>query len=262
MQEGQFDMTGGPRGSANIWNLNHPVDGAMNGLSVEIISPHKASLEINYRSGDFDLGTLTDTDYDAAGVISHLSYSTSRGDSSQWEINYFMRLRGEEAEDSFIDLGVGYLSIENQAGYYDPLIVVDWYTPMAISWAENWNNYTLKYRGLRLGLRGNVPVEQGLAFNWAVGFIPSLEADYTGLRYPERPPADQRPEKIIADGRAYDGDMSLRFTPRPHLAIAAGYKYLNLETDGEDVGTAWAGSWEQLDTVMKGPYLKLDYLFN
>src|SRR3990170_385059 len=41
MQEGQFDMTGGPRGSANIWNLNHPVDGAMNGLSVEIISPHK-----------------------------------------------------------------------------------------------------------------------------------------------------------------------------------------------------------------------------
>lgn len=172
--------------------------------------------------------------------------------------------KGREPQGSgnYLDLVLGYFRLENSAQYRDPTIVVNNYAPASISWEELWLEYDLEFSGLRLGLTGQLSMLEFLSIGLSAVYLPSVDADYEGLRYPERSAGLQQREKINADGDGVDLEAALSLRSMDRLLVETGYRYLDIETKGEDAeGTAWAGSSEELDLDFKGPFLRVMYTF-
>jgi hypothetical protein len=160
------------------------------------------------------------------------------------------------------DLSLGYLYLLSSVDYRDPNLIIENYVASAASWQERWLTYDLAHQGIRIGARGEALLNDSFSVKASVGIIPWLQADYDGLRYPQRPIAQQQIEAIEADGLGLDAMIRAQYTTYRGLALTLGYKYLSFETEGKDkAGTPWAGSWEELSMELKGPFVGLAYSF-
>jgi hypothetical protein len=258
--DGYFEMEGGPPAAANKWILDHPTDGKALLFDTELSLTPRLSYDVALGIGFIDDGRLTDTDFDAASVISDLSYSTAAGFWSILGTNAYIRLLGSNS--TFFDLSVGYLYLRSSVDYRDPNIRISAYAPTNTSWQERWLEYDLSYYGVRFGARGKVDFSDSFSVKAAAGIIPGLKAKYDGMRYPERPVPQQQTERIEATGVGVDAAFSAEYFVSANLALTAGYKYMLFETEGWDKGgTPWAGSWERLNMELKGPFAGLTYSY-
>jgi opacity protein-like surface antigen len=267
--EGNFRMLGGPPDAANRWELTHPVDGNILLCSIHISgdkvdAPYFLSYSLG--KGAINNGIIRDTDWDANGTVSDLSYSTSRGENTLNLLKMGFRLTGDEsfhpANRPSLYFTLGYFHLKQTARYYDPLMTISSYNPVNISWTENWDTYDLLYSGNEIGFTGHSMITSKLNLDISMGYIPSLIASYDGLRYPERVTSSQRPEEISATGDGFNYTIGLAYQPVKNLSIQAGYRYIHLWTQGEDQpGTSWSGSWEKLSTDLKGLSFGITYNF-
>ncbi len=258
--QGEFDMTGGPPNAPNRWNLTHPVDSTTVVLTGEVRLHPRISFQISYGFGDIEEGTIRDIDYDASGVVSNLSYSTSSGDTRLHSYRVYLRVWSRKK--GYLDLSLGYLYLKNSVTYRDPRIEIYNYLPSTLSWEEVWLTYELTYRGVWLGVRGRIDLFSDLSIKGSAGYIPWLDAEYDGLRYPERPPSKRQIERIDAEGWAYEVELAGGYRPSPNLVLDGGYRYMRFDVKGRDSpDTAWANSWEHIKTDFRGPFLRLSYSF-
>lgn len=278
--EGNFRMLGGPPNAGNRWELTHPVDSNILLWSFEIYPisrKYELSKEIlnisdpyyfsvSFGQGDINNGIIRDTDWDANGTVSDLSYSTSHGKNELFLSKVGFRLTGDSslhpANRPVLYFTLGYFYLKQTARYYDPLMTISNYNPVNISWTENWDTYDLLYSGNEIGFTGHSMITSKLNLDISMGYIPSLIASYDGLRYPERVTSSQRPEEISATGDGFNYTIGLAYQPVKNLSIQAGYRYIHLWTQGEDQpGTSWSGSWEKLSTDLKGLSFGITYNF-
>lgn len=257
---GYFEMEGGPPGAANRWIINHPLDGKAVLLEAELRPTARFSYDIAIGVGIIDDGRVTDTDIDAGGVVSDLSYSTSSGFWGIFATNAYIRVL--ESRSASIDLSIGYLYLKSSVDYNDPNLKIENYVASAVSWEERWLTYDLAHQGVRFGVRGAAELDKSFSVKAALGLIPWLHATYDGLRYPQRPVAQQQIEGIETDGLGFDALISAEYAPYRNFILTLGYRYLSFETEGNDkAGTPWAGSWEEFSMELKGPFVGLGFSF-
>ncbi|MFA5794453.1 MAG: hypothetical protein WC980_05225 [Candidatus Brocadiia bacterium] len=258
--KGNFKMLGGPAATSNRWELTHPVDTNFLVWSAQFISTKDdAPFYMSYSLGQGAIkeDTVRDTDWDTNGMISDLSYSTSRGHNIIHDFKVGYRLTGPESlhpdNRPVIYFTLGYFYLKQSANYYDPTVTISSYNPVNISWSEKWEKYSLVYSGNEIGFKGFSKISKRLSLDMSFGYMPTLGASYNGLRYPQRPPGSERAEEIIATGDGLSYTILISYKPARNLSIQAGSQYLRLWTKGQDQkGTAWAGSWEKLSTNFKG----------
>lgn len=256
--KGDFRMMGGPAAASNRWELTHPVDSNIPIWSMRISSQaDNMPYYLSYSFGQSSIkdGTIRDTDWDASGVISDLSYSTSRGHFKMNITELGYRLTAppslHPANRPVFYFAMGYLNLTQSANYYDPTVTISSYNPSDISWSERWTRYNLTYSGNEWGIKGYSNFGAKFRFDMALNYLPALSANYDGVRYPER--ISPKIEQISATGHGSHYKMELLFQPTEHIACRVGYRYVRFWTKGEDdPGTAWAGSWEKLNTNLKG----------
>lgn len=257
---GYFEMEGGPPAAGNRWILEHPTDGRMHLYELEFRRTPRLSFDFSMGFGIIDDGTIIDTDIDAVGVVSNLSHSTSSGSLNFLGANAYLRVY--HTRSTSFDLSIGYLFLKSSVDYSDPNLKISNYLPSALSWQELWLTYNLIHHGIRLGARGEVRLNNSLSIKAGAGVIPLLQAYYDGLRFPERPIAQQRIEGIDADGLGLDAIISAEFAPYKSLVFLLGYKYISFETKGRDrANTPWAGSWEEFSMELKGPFAAFAFSF-
>jgi len=253
-------MAGGPSDALNRWNIKHPVDSNIVILTGEVQLHPRFSIDISYGFGEIKDNTVTDTDYDSDDVISDLSSSISSGDTYFYSPNAYIRVLDDGKR--YLEILFGYFYLKNSVSYRDPRVAISGYLPSNLSWKEVWLKYDLTYKGFRFGIRGEVPLFYNVSLKGSAGYIPWLDADYDGLRYPERSPSAQQVEKIDADGWAFDTEIAGSYMPIQNLDVDIGYKYMEFKAEGYDSpDTVWANSWEHLKTDFKGPFLKVNYKF-
>ena len=257
---GHFEMEGGPPAASNRWVIEHPTDGKALLLETEFRPTPRLSYDVALGIGIIDDGRLTDTDFDAASVISDLSYSTAAGFWSILGTNVYIRALGTSS--AFFDLSAGYLYFRSSVDYKDPTIRIANYVSVNNLWQERWLEYDLSFYGVRFGARGEIGFSDSFSLKATAGVIPWLQATYDGLRYPQRPVAQQQIEGIEADGLGLDALVGAEYAPYRNFVLTLGYKYLSFETEGKDrAGTPWAGSWEELSMELKGPFVGLGFSF-
>jgi len=248
--DGKFRMFGGPPEPANNkWELTHPLDGNIIEAKVTlgiINSPQSISLSLG--GGTAKKGTIVDTDWDANSFISDKSLSTSKADLIVGAISTEYKFSKIKVPfDLFGSISYSFFNID--ADYRDATIVVDNYNPVNISAQGKWQVYNLGYSGLEFGARARkqfiqyVSGEVGLDF----GFV---SADYRGTRYPNTNITQY--ESIFTTGWTLGYRLNLNFNYE-RLQLQAGYRFKTYRTKGKDErGTDWSGSWERLDSDLKG----------
>jgi hypothetical protein len=257
---GYFEMKGGPPAAGNSWIIKHPTDGNAAFLETEFGLTERLSFDLAIGVDIFEDARVIDIDIDALGVVSDLSYSTSSGYLGFFGANVY--LRAYKARSVTIDLSLGYLYMKSSVDYYDPNLKISNYLPSTVSWQERWLTYDLVHHGIRLGVRGVVNLDNSFSIKAGAGIIPWLQANYDGLRYPERPVALQQIERIEADGLGLDATISAEYAFYRGFLIMLGYRYISFETEGRDkAGTLWAGSREEFTMEVKGPFIAFGFNF-
>ncbi|MFH1226397.1 MAG: hypothetical protein V1701_00660 [Planctomycetota bacterium] len=267
--KGDFRMLGGPPAAYNRWELKHPVDTNFLVLSTQLISTKDETpffVSYSFGQGAIKDDTVRDTDWDPNGVVTDLSYSTSRGDNIMHIFKAGYRLTGPESlhpdNRPVIYFTMGYFYLKQSANYYDPTVNISSYNPVNISWVEKWEEYRLIYSGNEIGFKGYSRINKKLSLDMSFGYMPTLSASYDGVRYPNRAPGNERAEKIAASGDGLSYSVLLSYKPIRNLSVQLGSQYLRLWTKGQDQrGTAWVGSWEKLSTNHKGLSWGITYDF-
>ena len=256
--DGYFEMEGGPPAAGNRWVIDHPTNGRAALFDVELKMGPRFSYDLVFGIGVIDDGRVTDADFDAAAVLSDLSYSTGSGYWALFGANTY--IRAFETPSAVMDFSLGYLYLRSSMDYSDPNYVIENYNPSVIAWQERWLTYDLLYYGIRLGTRGELRIGNAFSVKAEAGFIPWLQANYEGLRNPDM--WYRELEAIEADGLGVDTSVSVEFSPNRGLVFLLGYKYISFKTDGRDIpGTAWAGSWEELSMELKGLFAAFSFSF-
>ncbi|MFQ6110556.1 MAG: hypothetical protein ACE5LX_00855 [Nitrospinota bacterium] len=262
--ETSFSMHGHPPAATNEWELKYDDLGAnILTISGRWNFMRGAFLEASYGFGNIEEGDLTDTDWDAAGVVSDYSVSTASGDTRSYDLNLFYRFEFQEIwmlKRSHLDLLVGYRNHKDSVEYEDALTTISNYQSVSIFSPGIWNENELTYDGIRLGLGGEVELSYRFALRASVGYMPDVDADYYELRYPGTASAVRG--DITADGHAWDFDIAFSFNPVPNLSFSLGYRYMRFRTTGEDDPISnWAGSHERLETKYEGVFIGMRYAF-
>ncbi len=249
-------MHGGPPGANNTWELTHPIDGGMTQISLTYAEKKDASslFNISLGGGNIRQGTIRDTDWDASGVVSDLSYSTSNGETLSFSFTADYRLTEiAEPYEFYLTFGYNYLNIS--ADYRNALTTVYSYTPVALLTPVKWQVYDLLYQGLEIGVKGKSEVLTDLLLTGSLGYAPFTMAEYKGTRYPDDIPVPAQKEHIVAYGAALSYELKLSYNLSSRLMVDGGYRYNAYRTKGEDQPDGywkWVGSWEELDVTLKG----------
>jgi len=213
-------------------------------------SPYTINIALG--GGNIRQGTIRDTDWDGNGVVTDLSYSTSKGETLGFSFTTdYLITDIKEPYEFYLTFGYNYLDIS--ADYRNALTTVSSYTPTSILTPIKWQIYNLLYQGLEIGVKGKSEVLTGLLLFGSLGYAPFTMAEYKGTRYPDDIPVPAKKEHIVAYGAALSYELKLSYNLSGRLMVDGGYRYNAYRTKGEDQpGTAWAGSWEELDTDLKG----------
>ncbi|MDI6732891.1 MAG: hypothetical protein QME51_01670 [Planctomycetota bacterium] len=252
--EGDFRMHGGPPNANNTWELKHPIDSNITQLLFSIRPEEPDSpflLNIALGTGRIKKGTIRDTDWDGNGVVSHLSYSISQGNTDHISLSFNYR-QTDRDEPYELNLVLSYNYTKISANYIDPIIVVSDYVPTYIAIPSyKWNTYNLLYNGLEIGIKGESYILENVLLSAGAGYTPSLRAEYRGKRYPDT--IYEKKEHIIATGSGLNYEINLSYELAKEFYIQGGYRANIFRTKGEDQrDSAWAGSWEELDADFKG----------
>ncbi|MBI5778809.1 MAG: hypothetical protein HZA49_05080 [Planctomycetes bacterium] len=249
---GDFRMHGGPPSADNIWELTHPVDGGMTQLQFSYTEKKNSpyTMNISLGGGNIRQGTIRDTDWDAAGVVSDLSYSTSNGETLNFSFTTdYLITDIKEPYEFYLTFGYNYLDIS--ADYRNAVIAIDTYVPTSTLVIMKWQVYDLLYQGLEIGVKGKSEVLADLLLTGSLSYAPFTMAEYKGTRYPGTG-FDQK-EHIIAYGSTLNYEIKLSYDLSNQLIIDGGYRYSAYRTEGKDQpDSAWSGSWENLDADFKG----------
>lgn len=249
---GDFRMHGGPPGANNTWELTHPIDGGMTQILVSYTEKKNSPYTVNIALGGGNIrqGTIRDTDWDASGVVSDLSYSTSNGETSGFYFSTDYRVTDiKEPYEFYFTFGYNYLDIS--ADYRNAVIAIYNYAPTNTAVTMKWQVYDLLYQGLDIGVKGKSEVLTDLLLSGSLGYAPFTMAEYKGTRYPGT--IFEQKEHIVAYGSALNYELKLSYNLSSRLIIDGGYRYNAYRTKGKDQSdSAWSGSWEDLDTDFRG----------
>ena len=249
---GDFRMHGGPPGANNTWELTHPIDGGMTQILFVYTENKNSPYTVNIALGGGNIrqGTIRDTDWDAGGVVSDLSYSTSNGETLSFSFTTdYLITDIKEPYEFYLTFGYNYLDIS--ADYRNALTTVSSYTPTSILTPIKWQIYDLLYQGLEIGVKGKSEVLTDLLLTGSLGYAPFTMAEYKGTRYPGT--IFEQKEHIVAYGAALSYELKLSYNLSSQLIVDGGYRYNAYRTKGKDQpDSAWSGSWEELDTDFKG----------
>jgi len=251
---GDFRMHGGPPGANNTWELTHPLDGGSAQILLSYIekkdSPYVINVSLN--SGNIRQGVIRDTDWDANGVVTDLSYSTSQGDTFGFSFSTDYRITDmAEPYEFYLTFGYNYMNIS--ADYRNALTTVWHSTPTSILTPTKWQIYDLLAQGLEIGVKGKSEVAADLFVTGSLGYAPFTMVEYKGTRYPDNIPVPAQQEHIVAYGAAVSYELKLSYNLSRTFFIDGGYRYNACRAEGEDQSdSAWSGSWEDLSTDFKG----------
>lgn len=252
--KGDFRMYGGPKSSSNKWELTHPLDGGMTQILFAYTEKRNSPYVVNISLGGGNIrqGTIRDTDWDANGVVSDLSYSTSNGETLNFSFTTDYRVTDiTEPYEFYLTFGYNYLDIS--VDYRNALTTVFSYTPVAILTPVKWQIYDLLYQGLEIGVKGKSEVLTGLLLSGSLGYAPFTMAEYKGTRYPDDIPVPAKKEHIVAYGAALSYELKLSYNLSESFFIDGGYRYNSYRTKGEDQPDGdWAPANEELDADFKG----------
>jgi len=245
-------MHGGPPAADNTWELTHPLDGGMTQVlfSYEENKDNPYIINVSMSAGNIRQGTIRDTDWDASGVVSDLSYSTSKGETFGFSFSTDYRITDiTEPYEFYLTFGYNYLNIS--ADYRNPVITISSYVPTNTSFAMKWQIYDMVYQGLEIGVKGKSETLNDLFVAASLGYAPFTMVEYKGTRYPGT--IFEQNEHIVAYGAALSYELKLSYGVSKQLEIDGGYRYNASRTKGKDQSdSAWSGSWEELDTDFKG----------
>jgi hypothetical protein len=154
-----------------------------------------------------------------------------------------------EPYEFFLTVGYNYQNIS--ADYRDPVIKIDSYVPTDTSFAMKWQVYDLVTQALELGVKGHSSVSSDFDVAASLGYAPFVMLEYKGTRYPGTG-FDQK-EHIIAYGSSLSYELKFSYKLSRRLLMDGGYRYHACRTAGKDQpGSAWAGSWEDINLGFKG----------
>lgn len=248
-------MHGGPAGASNTWELTHPLDGSILETQFSFRSPKESPYLINIGlgGGNIKKGTVRDTDWDD-GAVTHLSYSTSQGDTLMASLSFDYRLT-DIKEPSELDVTFAYNYLSISANYRDAHTIIYEKNPVDDYLLIKWQIYDLVYEGIELGIKGKSEILKGLFLEATLGYTPFVTAEYKGRRYPDNIPVPTQKEHIIAKGGALNYQINLDYHLSEQFLIQGGYRYSAYRTKGEDQSDGywkWVGSRENLDSDFKG----------
>jgi hypothetical protein len=248
-------MHGGPPNAFNTWKLAHPLDSNLTRVLFTYTPPDNDSpyrINVSMGGGYIKEGTIRDTDWSGNGIISDLSYSTSKGDVTNSSISVdYMVTEPKSDYETYITFGYNYLNIASN--YQDGHIVISDAAPVDIYvWQDRkWQIYNLVYHGIEAGVKVKHNIINDLSLETSAGFSPFVRAQYKGIRYPNT--IYHQHEHILAKGNAFNGEVSVSYNVFKQFTVDGGYRYQTYRTKGTDQpGTPWAGSWDELTSDFKG----------
>lgn len=250
---GNFKMYGGPPTAFNTWKLAHPLDSNLTRALLTYTPPEDDSpyrIRVSMGGGYIKEGTIRDTDWNANGIISNLSYSASKGDitNSSLFVDYMVTEPKSDYE-TYVTFGYNYLKISSN--YRDALTTIYNYTSVSIQSQMKWQIYDLVYQGIEAGVKVKHNLIKNLSLETSAGFSPFVRAQYRGIRYPNT--IYHQHEHILAKGNAFNGEVSANYNVYKQFTVEGGYRYQTYRTKGTDQpGTPWSGSWDELTSDFKG----------
>jgi hypothetical protein len=131
----------------------------------------------------------------------------------------------------YLDAFFGYQFNKNSFKMKNGLWTTLGYIPVAIPMPGLNSKYEIEYQGVRLGLRGEMPISSPeWTLEGSVAYLPWLEAEAEGFWSL----AATKFEHTDGDGEGVDASIAVNYKPSqiPNLSFKVGYRYMELETRG------------------------------
>lgn len=263
-------------GGEQVWSIAHygwkiselvyPADTDFLVLTAEYRFREKWSVDASYGLGDCDKGTGTDTDWVNFGNPNptHLATCDSTGDASFGMVDLYYRFLANDL--GYLDAFLGYQQNENSFRMTNGQWVIYDSLPDTTPIPGLNSTYTMEYRGVRLGVRGETPLTRNREWTLegSVAYLPWLEAEgkgYWNLR-------DMTFAQTGGEGDGIDAFVAVNYKPSriPHLTFELGYRYMELKTSGgisrsNEAGSVWYADWDKTNCKFDGVFFGLSYRF-
>jgi len=252
----------GPIGRKQVY----PVETDFWVLSAEYRFLERWSIDASYGFGDLDKRTGSDRRWfhGYSPLPSMTAIFDNSGDAYFWiaDLNYRVLAKDSSYLDAFLGYQFNKNSFKMKNGWWTTVA----YTPVSIPMPPLMSSYEIEYQGVRLGLRGEMPLSSNpeWTLEGSVAYLPWLEAEGDGVlnfglvQYTQ----------TDGDGEGVDASIAVNYKPAqiPNLAFKVGYRYMELETRGGNITDYTpigpiAGDWHNGKCKFNGVFFGVGYRF-
>jgi hypothetical protein len=252
----------GPIGRKQVY----PMDTEFWVLTAEYRFLERWSIDASYGIGDIDTGRGRDRRwfYGFSPLPSMESRFDNSGDAYFWIADLNYRILGQDS--SYFDAFLGYQFNKNSLKMKNGLWTTVAYTPVSIPMPPLMSSYEIEYQGVRLGLRGEMPLTPNheWTLEGSAAYLPWLEAEGEGvLNF-----GAVQYTQTDGDGDGVDASIAVNYKPSqiPNLALKVGYRYMELETRGGNItdytpGGPIPADWRNSKCKFNGVFFGIAYRF-